>query len=227
MYLLDMTYNRENKTVADEYINQLFAREDDALLKIREELRKDGKEGINVGPHEGKLLQFLVRAFQVKKIVEIGTLYGYSALWMARALPEDGKLHCLEIDPENYKKAKELLQASDVSNKVEIYLGDANSSLQSLTNEGPFDMVFIDANKAGYLEYLNWAEENVRPGGFIIGDNTFLFGNVFEQPIEVAIQANDKQIQVMREFNQRLADPTKYNSILIPTSEGMTIAQKI
>ncbi|MCB9025732.1 MAG: O-methyltransferase [Bdellovibrionaceae bacterium] len=222
-----MSHSREDKTLADEYINQHFAQEDECLLAIRRQLKTDGKEGINVGPHEGKLLQFFVRLHKVKRIVEIGTLYGYSALWLARGLPTEGMIYCLEKDPENFIKARDLLKQSEVSEKVEVIQGEALDSLKLLTKKGPFDMVFIDANKAGYLSYLDWAEENVRAGGLIIGDNTFLFGNVFNDRSQAHLPSNETQVQVMREFNQRLANPLKYNSILIPTHEGMTIAQKL
>ncbi len=222
-----MSLNRESRTPVDNYINELFAPEDEWLLKIRSSLKGDGKEGINIGPYEGKILQYLVRAHNIKNVVEVGTLYGYSALWIARALPKDGKLICLEKDKNNFEKAKHWLMQTEVSNKIEIIHGDAIESLERLSARGPFDMVFIDANKAAYVSYLDWAEDNVNKKGLIIGDNTFLFGNVFEDTSLVRVESNEKQIAVMREFNKRLSDPNKFNSILLPTAEGMTLAQKL
>ncbi|MCB0356486.1 MAG: O-methyltransferase [Bdellovibrionales bacterium] len=218
---------RENQSLADEYINQLFAIEDETLLAIRSALKADKKEGINIGPYEGKILQFLIKALHIEKIVEIGTLYGYSALWMARALPEQGKLYCLESEPNHFEKAQHFLMKSEVQQKIEIHLGDALSSLQQLSAKAPFDMVFIDANKAGYIKYLDWAEEHIKSGGLIVGDNTFLFGNVFADNSQAHMTINKETIAIMREFNSRLANPKKYNSILLPTAEGMTVAQKL
>lgn len=224
-----MKFNRENQSVRDQYINSLFGVEDELLISIRAKLREDGKEGINVGPYEGKTLNLLAKLIQANKAVEIGTLYGYSSIWISRALPKEGKLYCLESEVGHYNIAKDFFSKSPEASKIEILLGDANINLKKLEPMGPFDLVFIDANKSGYMNYLLWAETNVRPGGLIIGDNTFLFGHVLEAAdcVSPNQRANAHQIQVMRDFNQRLANPSKYNSILLPTNEGLTVAQKL
>ena len=207
------------------YINELFAPEDDHLQGIRIELEKANKSGIQIDAYEGKTLFFLSKLIGAKRIVEIGTLFGYSTLWLARSLPDDGKLFSLEKSPENFKMAQQLLSQSEQATKLEVFLGDANESLQMLSEKGPFDMAFIDANKAGYCQYLDWAEEHVRTGGLIIGDNTFLFGELFREESER--QVSSAQYLAMVEFNKRLSDPSRYNSVLIPTPEGLTLAQKI
>lgn len=228
-----LTYQRTKKNLAQSYIEQLFAQEDELLKSIRQSLIEDKKEYMSVSAYEGKLLQFFIRLLGIEKIVEIGTLYGYSALWMARGLSDCGKIHCIEREEINYKKAEEFLNQSEVRSKIQLYNGEAIELLRTLEPYGPFDMVFIDANKSGYLDYLNWAEENVRIGGLIVGDNTFLFGHVFSESESRSVpdgipkmNINQKQVQIMKEFNQKLANPQKYNSLLISTAEGLTIAQR-
>jgi predicted O-methyltransferase YrrM len=151
-------------------------------------------------------------------------LFGYSALAMAKALPEDGVLWSLEKNPENFKISEGFFKKFEAGKRVRPLLGDGLEKLKSIESEGPFDMVFIDADKANYANYLSWAEKNVRRGGFIVGDNTFLWGGVWDQPTE---ELSAKSVAAMKEFNRRLSDPSKYNSTVIPTAEGMTIAQKL
>ena len=209
------------QSTKDQYINETFAREDEYLSRIREALRQDGKEGINISPGEGKLLGLWVRAIQARTVVEIGTLYGYSTLWIARFLPSDGKIISLEKSPEHYEKAKELLQPSPYWERIDLRCGPALSVLPEL--RGTYDMVFIDADKSGYLDYLDWAEEHIRPGGLIIGDNTLLFGHMMG---EGERQVSRRQVNVMREFNKRLSNAELYESVMVPTHEGMTVAVK-
>lgn len=209
----------------EKYINQVFGFNDPELQAVKDSLAAQGVSHMSISGHEARLLQFLIRSMNVKTIVEVGTLFGYSGIAMAKALPKDGKLITLEKNPVNFEFAKKLIGASSVAGKIEALCGDAETLLKSIEAQGPFDMVFIDANKAGYVKYLDWAEKNVRTGGLIIGDNTFLFGALWGHSDDR--EAGPNQIKVMTEFNQRLSNPDKYNSILIPTSEGMTIAQKL
>ena len=207
------------------YIIENFAAEDEALKSINEALREDSKDGIQVSPVEGKILHFLARLISAKKIVEVGTLYGYSALWLSRALPEGGQLWCLEKSEENFAKAQQLLRPQIDKGGIEILLGEASENLKKISHHGPFDMVFIDANKSGYPDYLDWAEENLRPGGLIIGDNTFLWGDVYAEKEQR--RNGENMVEAMRSFNHRLSQSKSYNSILLPTKEGLTVAQKI
>lgn len=213
---------RQQITERERYMDQLFAPEDEWHKKIRSQLALDGKEGINVGPTEGKILHFLMRLIRAQRVVEVGCLYGYSALWIARALEEGGRLISLEANADNFARAKELLSPTEVADRIEIRLGDARSTLNEI--QGPVDAIFIDADKSSYGLYLDWAEKNVRKGGLIIGDNTFLWGHVYGQG-EGSISKN--QLEAMQSFNHRLADPERYCSVLLPTAEGLTVAQKL
>lgn len=213
------------QTKEQQYLNDTFGIIDSDLEKIRERLKAGHADFMSVSPFEAKLLQFLIRTFKVEKIVEIGALFGYSAVAMAKALPATGKIYSIEKSEQNYKELLITDDAVECREQIDFILGDALDELADLQDQGPFDMVFIDANKGGYVEYLNWAEKNVKKGGLIVGDNTFLFGGVYGESRDP--QMGPKQVQVMQEFNRRLADPVKYNSILIPTFEGMTVAQKL
>ncbi len=208
-----------------EYIRETFTQED-AVLKDVLERTAANTDLIQVRPEEAKLLQFLIRSCGIKKVVEIGTLAGYSAIWMARALPEDGHVFTIEHDPMHAELAAESFKNSDVADKITLLGGPGQEMLDGLTDaEAPVDMVFIDADKSLYLDFLDWAEENVRKGGLIVGDNTFLFDAVFSKtPPE---RVRPETIRTMREFNSRLADPKRYCSTMIPSKQGITVALKL
>lgn len=212
------------ETAQQKYLNEVFGLEDADLAAVRHELHRHNVEFMSISGAEARMLQFLVRVCGVRKIVEVGTLFGYSALAMAKVLPSDGRVWTLEKNPENYEIAKKHFAAYAGGEKVTALCGDAVDLLSSLEKEGPFDLVFIDADKGAYVKYLDWAEKNVRRGGFICGDNTFLFGAVYGGSER---EESAQRVAVMREFNQRLANSSKYNSTLIPTAEGLTIAQKL
>ncbi len=204
-----------------DYIRALFGHENEAQKSARQSLT-GANDGISIYPEEARLLQLLIRLAQVKKIVEIGTLGGYSALSMAAALPPDGKLWTLEKDA-----ARAALARTNTAQDARITLieGDARASLEMLAAQGPFDMVFIDADKLNYEHYLDWAEAHVRKGGLVIGDNTLLFDAVWMEARPPRVR--DTALAAMRAFNRRLADPKKYCGIMLPTAEGITIAQKL
>ncbi len=204
-----------------DYIQQVFAAESHALKTVRENMT-DPNDQISLSPQEGKFLQVLVKLSGVKKIVEIGTLGGYSALWMADALPADGNIITLEKDETRAAKAAGHFTQFDTGKKIDLRTGDALETLPNL--QGPFDMIFIDADKLNYMNYLNWAEKNIRKGGLIVGDNTFLFGAVYAAaPVD---RVRKTAFDAMTAFNKRLGDDRLYTGILLPTPEGMTVAIK-
>lgn len=207
------------------YIRQLFAPEDTALRAAAEAAHTLGQP-IHIGAEEGKFLQFLVQLHQPKKIIEIGTLTGYSALWMARALPKGGHLWSIEKSPTHHAAATQVIAQSDVADRITLLHGDAHTHLAILAAQAPFDMIFIDADKISYPHYLDWAEENLRPGGLIVGDNTLLLGAVMASEDALPQGVRPATAQAMRLFNARLANPERYHSTLIPTQEGLTIALK-
>ena len=204
------------------YINELYAPETDQIRAARERISKEDFS-VHISPYEGKLLQTLIHIGRVKTCVEIGTLGGYSALWLAQALgSNNGHLYTCEHDDKRLKMAHTTLK--DVKN-VTIVEGDAAETLPELGRRlTKIDMVFIDADKKSYLTYLDWAERVLQPGGIIVADDTLLKGSVYKKDLPYRVRAST--CNTLKEFNLRLADPKYYTSILLPTDAGLTIAVK-
>jgi len=156
------------------YVRDLFAPEDEALRGILQASEARGLPQIHVKSHEGQMLQFLIKAVGARRAVEIGTLGGYSGTWIARALPADGKLITLDNNPDHAEVARESFKRAGVADRVEVRLGDAKQSLAALAKDGPYDAVFIDADRPSYTEYLAWGIDHVRPGGLIAAHNALL-----------------------------------------------------
>ncbi len=212
-----ITYN----DILSEYITNLFVNQDEVLQWIYRDTHEKGLPAISVQPEEGRFLQFLVRACGTKKAVEIGTLGGYSGVWIARGLEQDGKLITLEKEPYHAQVAQEHFEAAGVADRVEIRVGDAHQTLDTLKQEGPFDFIFIDAEKPGYEAYYEWAIENLRPGGVIGAHNAFRKGSV------AGLKADDEYSSGMRDFNQKIAKDPRVISTIFPAGDGTLIAVKI
>ncbi len=213
---------RNNFSIKLSYIRNLFAKE---YKTIEEYCILEKKQHIQIGPEEGKLLSLFIKIQKIKSIVEIGTLYGYSSICMAKALLEDGHIYTIENNPQYSRIAKKNFSAFNLSDKITLIEGNALEKLSELSAKAPFDMIFIDADKGGYPKYLDWAESYIKQDGLIVADNTLLFNTVFlESPPK---EVSEKSWHAMREFNNRLSDEKKYFSILIPTDEGMTVALKL
>lgn len=212
------------ETPESKYMSRYFSLKHPDLDQIDKELERDELNFMSVSSVEARLLKFFVESHSIKKVVEIGGLYGYSALAMGLSLPKEGKIYCLEKEEQRASKIKAHLKDSSLQCEFEVIAGDALEGLKKIENEGPFDMVFIDANKGAYCDYLDWAEEHTKSGSLIIGDNTFLFGSLWGE--SRGSKVSQKQIEVMDYFNKRLSDESKYMSIMIPTLEGMTVAKR-
>jgi predicted O-methyltransferase YrrM len=210
------TYN----DVLSKYINDLFVIQDEGLQWTYQDTPQRGLPAISVKPEEGRFLQFLVRACGVRKAVEIGTLGGYSGIWIARGLAKDGKLITLEKEAFHAKVAREHFEAAGVAERIEIRIGNAHETLDALKQEGPFDFVFIDAEKPGYEAYYDWAIENLRPGGVIAAHNAFRKGSV------AGTVEDDDYSAGMRAFNQRVAKDQRVISTIFPAGDGILVAVK-
>jgi len=196
------------------YISNLYAKEDDILKEIRQRLEKDNK-AINIGADEGKLLQLLVKISNTKSILEIGTLYGYSTIWLARAVGKKGKVITFEKEAENALKAEANFKKAGLEKIISLKVGDAKENLAKI--KGKWDMIFIDAEKSGYLTYLEFAKKLVKKGGLIVADNVFQKGGVFNE------NSKEKSVQVMREFNKQLS-LKKYFTTILNTHDGLLVA---
>ena len=203
------------------YITGLFAVQDRSLQEARENSPKKGLPTISIQPEEGRFLQFLVRANNTMKALEIGTLSGYSGIWIARGLPPGGKLITLEVDSRHAQVAREHFEDAGVADLIEVRVGDAHSVLQDLSDEDPFDFVFIDADKSGYEAYYEWAVENVAVGGVITAHNTLRGGKVADD-----VEA-DERTRVMRSFNSRVANDPRVISTIYPAGDGTLVAVRI
>jgi caffeoyl-CoA O-methyltransferase len=207
----------------DRYIEERFAPQDEALEAAVRESRRAGLPEIQVSPNEAKLLQLLAEMVGARRVLEVGTLGGYSAIHFGRALPQDGTLISLEIDERHAEVARENVERAGLSDKVEIRVGDARELLAKIAedDEGPFDVAFIDADKEGYPEYLEWALKLTRPGALILGDNTVRGGSILDP--------RDDSARATNEFNERIAGHPRLSAILLPILreriDGLTIAR--
>jgi len=202
----------------DSYVNDLFAPEDETLRWIQDEAARHGLPRISVQPFEGRLLQLLVRSIGARTAVEIGTLAGYSGVWIARALPVDGKLYTLEKSSTHAKVARQSFDRAGVSEKVELLEGSAIESLRRLASQAPFDFVFIDADKSSYPAYLAWAVDNLRAGGMVAAHNAYRGGKV------LAPESDDDR--AMDAFNRSLATHPQLDSHIIGVGDAMAVGIK-
>jgi caffeoyl-CoA O-methyltransferase len=208
----------------DDYVQNLFASQDEALEAAVRESQRAGLPEIHVSANEGKLLQLLAEIAGARRILEIGTLGGYSAINLARGMAEDGYLISLEIDERHAEVARKNIERAGLAERVEIRVGDARELLAEIaeSEEGPFDLVFIDADKGGYPEYLEWALSLSRPGTLILGDNTIWGGGI--------IDPQDDSRRAIHEFNQRLSEDPRLSAIILPLMresmvDGLAVAR--
>ncbi len=209
----------------DRYIADLFVGDDTALTAALEASTEAGLPAIAVAPHEGKLLYLLARAIGAKRILEIGTLGGYSTIWLARALPNEGRLITLEYDPKHAEVARANIAHAGLADRAEVRVGPALDTLPEIAAEGggPFDFIFIDADKQGYVDYLDWSLQLSRRGTLIIADNVIRDGKVLDADTQ------DSLVQGVRHFNEVLAaEPrviaTAFQSVGAKGHDGMAIA---
>jgi caffeoyl-CoA O-methyltransferase len=203
----------------DAYVTDLFAQEDDIQRWIQAEAERSGLPPISLKPFEGRLLHFLARTVNARRVVEIGTLAGYSGVWLARALPADGKLFTLEKSSKHAAVARASFARAGLSDRVEILEGDAQISLAQLSAQAPFDLVFLDADKASYPAYLTWAVEHLRIGGMVTAHNAFRHGAV--------LSPQNEDDHAMHAFNRALAEHPRLSGTILAIGDGMAAAIKV
>lgn len=197
-----------------DYINARYAPEDSLLRDVLETARAEGLPSIQVSPALGKLLALLIHISGARRVLEIGTLAGYSTLWMGRAIPQAGSLISLEVEPRHANIARRFIAQAGLDDRVEVRLGPALETLQLLTDELQFDMAFIDADKENYPRYLDWALRLVRPGGLIVADNVLRGGDVLEAG------ATDASTKATQTYNDRVAADPRLEAIVLFTRNG-------
>ncbi len=209
----------------DRYISDLLAPEDEALQAVIASLETAQIPQASVSANQGKMLQMLALFANARHILELGTLGGYSTIWLARALPEDGKLISLEYAPAHAEVARQNIRNAGLEAKVEIRVGKALDLLPQLEAENlpPFDMVFIDADKPPYTEYFQFALRLARPGALIVADNVIREGKVLDP------DHPDEKVQGVRRFNEMLSQNPSVTATILQTIgakewDGMALA---
>jgi predicted O-methyltransferase YrrM len=215
-FIFQLKMNQDKWTAVDRYITDLFVPRDPALEAALAASDAAGLPQINVAPNQGKLLQLLAQACGARSILEIGTLGGYSTIWLARALPADGRLITLEAEPKHAEVAQANIARAGLSGVVELRLGPALTTLSQLAAEGrgPFDFIFIDADKPSYPDYFAWALKLSRRGSLIIADNVVRMGAVADAA------SDDDRVQGARRFNELLAAEPRVSATIIQTVGG-------
>ena len=207
----------------DSYIEGLFAPSDEALEAALEETRRAGLPEIQVSPNQGKLLGLLVEISGARRILEVGALGGYSTIHLARALPEGGALISLELEERHAEVARKNIRRAGLDGRVEVRVGDARDLLSGIVegDEGPFDLIFIDADKGGYPEYLKWALKLSHPGSLILADNTIRGGGVMDPEDDLA--------RGVREYNKAVSEDGRLSATILPffkkRVDGLTVAR--
>ena len=200
-------------TAVDKYITDLLVPSDPGLEAALQAASAAGLPPIQVSPTQGKLLHLLVRACGARQVLEIGTLGGYSTIWLARALPAGGRVITLEADPKHAEVARVNFSHAGLTGAIELQFGPALETLPKLVSEGrgPFDLIFIDANKSQMPEYFDWALKLSRAGSVIIADNVIRDGAVLNA------SSSDVDIQGVRRFNELLAAEKRVTATEIQT----------
>jgi caffeoyl-CoA O-methyltransferase len=198
-------------------LNGLFAPEDDALRAALTAGREADMPTIQISPLQGRLLQVLAAACGARKILEIGALAGYSSIWLARALPSDGRLISLEMSEKHAGVARASLSRAGLSDRAEVRVGPAIEALPTLVDEAPFDLVFIDADKPGYPAYLEWALKLTRPGSIIVADNCIRGGAPLREPT-----SDDPNTQAIGDYDRRVASDPRLLSVAFPMDDEGT-----
>ncbi len=204
---------QETWAAVDRYFGEMLAPEDRALSASMEANREAGLPSIDVPALLGKFLELMVRVSGARRVLEIGTLGGYSTIWLARALPAGGQVVTLEIDPRHAEIARENLKTAGVLERVEVRLGPASETLRAMHERGepPFDMVFIDADKKSLPDYLDWSLKLSRPGSVIVADNVVRDGKVLDAG------SPDPDIQGVRRMTEMMASHPRLSATAIPT----------
>jgi len=196
----------------DNYIEGLYSTNDEALDAALKSSEENGLPPINVSANEGRLLYMLAKLSGAKKILEIGTLGGYSTIWLARALPEGGSLLSLEYSSKHAEVARANIERAGLADQVEVRVGAGLDLLPKIASngEGPFDLFFIDADKENYPGYLDWAIKLSHPGSVILSDNLIRNGAV------IAPTSDDTAASVIAKYNRTLATNPRLESVILP-----------
>lgn len=221
--------------MSDDYVRRLFAAEDDCLREVQARADRAGLPQIQLPPATARAVQVLLRAAGAKRVLEVGALAGYSAVWIARALPPDGRLITLEIEPTHAALTWQSLEAAGVADRAEVRVGDAAAAMAELGPPRSFDAVFLDADKERYGLYMEDAARLLRQGGLLLADNALWKGRVAKldgRAGEADGQAGEaepspldaERARLMHAFNQKLAADPRFDATVLPVGDGLAVA---
>ena len=213
--LAGLQQQAKTRQIIVEAITHQFAAEDEGLQRALQAARQAGLPEIQISPIQGKFLQLMAVACNAQKILEIGSLGGYSGIWLARALPTNGRFITLEINPKHAELVRNAFEQADVSDRCAVRVGNALDLLPHLENEAPFDLIFIDADKPPYPQYLDWALRLSRPGSIIVADNCIRSGKGFEE-------SQDEGMAGIVAYNKRIASDPRLISLDLAMDDDYT-----
>ena len=196
------------------YIAEHTTPEDDFLRDLRHEATKAGLPAIHIAPEQGSFMQILLRLMGAKEVVEVGTLAGYSAIWMARS---GARVTTIELIDKHADFAERWIRKSEVVDRITLLRGSGKDLLEALADDSK-DAAFLDADKAGYPAYLKECLRIVRPGGLIMVDNAFAFGELFAE------RPRDREVEAVRAFNEIMARTAGLRGVIVPVGDGLWVA---
>lgn len=202
------------------YLSERTAREDEFLRSLKQAATSEGIPSIWIAPEQASFMQILLRAAHAREVVEIGTLAGYSAIAMARALPEGGRVRTIEIEKKHAEFARRWIARSDVAKKIEVIQGAGAEVLPSFASDSA-DAAFLDADKASYPLYLAECLRIVKRGGLILVDNAFAFGELF------APRPTNESTPAVRAFNDLMAAERRLQSVIVPLGDGLWVGVRL
>jgi caffeoyl-CoA O-methyltransferase len=205
----------EADEATDGYLRERYWQEDDLLRALREDLEQRGP-AIQVSPETGRLLALTVRVAGAARVLEVGTLFGYSGVWMARELPDEGHLDTLELSEVHADAAEAWFARAGLADRVTVHRGAALDTLASL--EGPYDVVFLDAAKAEYVAYAEHAARLLRMGGTMLADNVIWSGRVGDPAV------TDDDTEGIRRFHELIAGDPRWESTVVPVGDGVSVS---
>lgn len=201
-----------------DYMNELFPAEDDFLRSLKRDAEAAGLPAIQISPEQGAFMGVFLKAIGARRVIEVGTLGGYSAIIMAHALPEDGRVISLEIDPMHAEFARNAVREAGLEEKITIKVGTGIDLLErELAGSGPYDFAFIDADKPSYCRYVDLILPMMRPGGVIAGDNALAWGEACNPETE------DENARGIQAFNRHMSEHPDIDAAIVPIGDGLCL----
>lgn len=200
-----------------EYVDGLFVREPDLLAELRAALEERGFPSIQVPARTGRVLELLALATEARRVLEIGTLGGYSTLWLLRGMHPEGRIVTVEKVPAHAELARKFLDRAGEGERVDVRVGEARDVVAELGPDRAWDLVFIDADKEGYVEYLSHAGRLLRPGGLVLADNALWKGRVVDE------EDTESSTRGVRAFNRALAGSDAFRATILPVGDGIAM----